>query len=212
MCRAINCDPNITCLCLPVWLFTAFTGGGRRWLGVCSHLLRLGTHCIPGTWDCKCRSSVPAHLRAPQPATEEKVSKVFFSCFRYTGFWRPSNFSKNDSEIENTKSAVLVPQIDQTTHPPTRYDQDTKVTQVVAKKQQFYQCNRRKPRRELKGGSQGWLQDWQRTALSSLARSVQTPGVRYGRPSSPCSAWLSAWSYLPWGPLHQRARNPNWMS
>lgn len=63
------------------------------------------------------------------------------------------------------------------------------VTQVVAKKQPLDQCKRRrKSRRELKGRSQGWLQDRQTKdcpEISSLASSVDS-----GSEVNPNLVWL----------------------
>ena len=50
--------------------------------------------------------------------------------------------SKSDSETEHTESAILVPQIVQTTHSPVRHDPDMQVTQTAAKKQHPHQFNR----------------------------------------------------------------------
>ena len=62
----------------------------------------------------------------------------------------------SDSETDHTKSAILVPQIVQTPHSPLRHDEDTQITQMVAKKQHPHQFSRgRKLRRNPKEGLQG---------------------------------------------------------
>lgn len=66
--------------------------------------------------------------------------------------------SKSDSETEHTKSAILVPQIVQTTHSPVRHDQDMQVTDGSQAAAPTPVQQRKEVKEEPKGGSPGGSQ------------------------------------------------------